>query len=171
MTDKRIWVGASTTATWLAWIIRWFTKQKPSHAWVSYWDDTLQMRMVMEAEARMRVVPWDWWIEADPGKRMWVYTCKIDLMPGIREYAKLIGTKYDYKNLIWHALKRFLGTWLRRPWRSPRKVLCSELLIRIFRYDKVPGAEKMDAEASTPGDLVEYWKGSWVFEKMDMEKE
>lgn len=168
MTDKRIWVGASTTATWLAWVIRWFTGQKPSHAWISYWDETNNCRVVMEAEARMRVVPWDWWIEADPGKRMWVYACKVDLLPGVNEYFKLVGTRYDYKNLIWHALKRFLGTWLRRPWRSPARVLCSELLVRIMKLCQVPSVEKLDPESTTPGDLVNFWDSSWVFEEVDV---
>jgi len=122
----------------------------------------------MEAETRMRIVPWEWWLKADPGKRMWVFSCNMALMPGIRRYARLVGTKYDYKNLVWHALRRVFGKLMRRPWRSPRRLLCSELLVEIMRTAEVPGIERLDPEASTPGDLVEFWKKSWVFKSVEV---
>lgn len=166
--DKRIWVGLSATNTLLSKAIRWFTRQQPSHAWVSIWDDTLGRRMVLEAGTKMRYVPWSFWEIADQGKKVWAYTCHLDLLPATVKYARFIGTPYDYKNLFWHALRRFMGAWIRAPWRSPTRFLCSELLVRIMLEAGVPGTRGIDPEATTPGDLMNFWNDHWMFKRMQV---
>lgn len=152
-------VGFSTTNKLISRAIRWVTRAPCSHAWVAFDDQTLGMRLVMQAE---------WWgYEVRPWKR-WQQENKLvaeywpvgpDLGPALRKLAVELGTKYDYSSAFWTGLKGwfkrlFKASWSLRPSRTPHQLMCSEAVTRLLLdggYDFAPG---VDPEMVSPGDLL-----------------
>jgi hypothetical protein len=67
--NKEILVGVSTTKTFLAWCIRTITREKASHSWLSYWDETLNQRMVIDAQSKGIIIkPWGRWVKQEKKK-------------------------------------------------------------------------------------------------------
>lgn len=160
-TDKRIWIGTSTTQSFLAWIIRRFTSYPQSHAWISWWDDLSQQRLVAEATiSGYSILSWKRWKRKEKGKRVWVFVSSTDLTPGLRRVAENVGTEYDVKNLVWHALRRLFSFWFRRPWRSPNSYICSEAVVYVLQFSNISNSAQLDPEATTPGSLTEWCQNS-----------
>ncbi len=170
--DKKIIIGVSTTRTFLAWIIRFFTKQKASHAWISYFDETLDQRMVMEASYKgYRILPFNQWKKIiGKGLKIWAFVCSESLESGIKEISKKLGSEYDIKFMVWHALKRWFKRLWRHPGNSPNKLACSEAVIRIIQSSGVSDAMDKDPELITPGDLLSYMESSKYFSILDVTK-
>lgn len=168
--DKRIWVGLSTTKTFLAWIIRAVTKQKASHAWVSFFDESLGQRMVIEASVvGYRILPWNAWLKDNPGLKTWVFiTADHNLEYGLRLVSMQLGSDYDIKFFLWQAWKRWFKHLWKHPGNSPNKIACSEACVRIIQKSNIPDSIALDPEVISPGDLLNYLTHSVYFSEIDV---
>jgi len=170
--DQRTWVILSTTETFLGRAIRWFTRAPAgaSHASVSYYSGKLGQRLVLEASASgYRVLPWAKWKRMDPGKRVWVYAeARISLLKGLQHVAAELGRPYDYRLMLWHALRRWFGRWLRRPWRNPNRWACQEAAIIMLQAAGVGGSFRIDPEATTPDQLRVWLSGCPELEQIEV---
>lgn len=158
MTDINITVGFSTSNAIVSKLIRWITRSKVSHAWIAYDDQTLGMRMVMQAEA--------WGFEVRPLKR-WVKENKLvaefvpvgdDLHSSFHYIAKKLGTKYDYKSALLTGLKFWVNRWFKiiksRSFKAPNKLMCSEAVVRFLQHGGYKTVDGLDPELTSPGELL-----------------
>lgn len=152
MTTK-VWVGFSTTNKLMSRLIRWVTRGKSSHAWMRYWDDTLEQYMVIQAEIEgYETIPWFRWKKKN--RLVAAYESKeLDLMPGVRRMARYLGVEYDFKSAFWAGIKRWLGKKFKRPFHSPKKLMCSEAVCMALQFDRVPCVKGMNPELVSPQEL------------------
>jgi len=170
--DKRVWLGLSTTDTFIGRAIRWITNQPASHAWVSFWDESLERRVVMEASSSgYRVITWRRWLaEMQPKLKLWVFvTPHHDLTGGLHSVSSFLGTPYDLKALLWHSVGRWFRRWIKHPFTSPRKLYCSEAVVRILQDSVFPGAFRLNEEDTRPGDLLLYLEQSQYTERIEVD--
>jgi hypothetical protein len=159
--DKRIWVGTSTTKAWLSWLIRLFTGKHQSHAWISWWDEVSQQRIVAEATGKgFHLLSWKRWKHLGRGKRIWVYSFDVDLTLGIRRVTENLGTPYDTRTLLWHALHKLFKFWFKNPLRSPNTYICSEAAVYVLQYSNVRNSAQLDPDGTNPGVLTEWCQNS-----------
>jgi len=165
----KVWIGFSTTNKLLSRIIRWCTRGKSSHAWMRYWDATLEQHMVIQAEIEgYETIPWKRWKKQNI--LIAVYESKeLDLMPGVRHMASFLGVAYDFKSALWTGLKRWLGKKFKRPFHSPKKLMCSEAVCLALQYDKVPCVEKFNPELVSPQELENAVSSSADFTKVSFQ--
>ena len=154
----------------MAWAIRFITKQKASHAWISFYDEFLDQRMVMEASnTGYRLLPIGYWARQFPGLKTWVFVYRKDgIEIGVKEIAKKLGTEYDVRFMLWHATKRWFKRLWNHPGNSPNKMACSEANVRIMQVANVPGSSVLDPELMTPGDLLCFLNSSNYFYAVDI---
>jgi len=163
-------LGLSSTPTLLSWVIRWITGQPASHAWIAYWDRALRRWMVVESTYRgLEVRTSTRWQRSNRRARVWAFGVvgearRAALADGLRWLATLLDTPYDYRGLLWFLVRR----WVRRPWQSPRRLKCSEAHVRLLRHIEAPGAFELDPEATTPGDLLAYYRANPGYEELDV---
>jgi hypothetical protein len=153
-------VGFSTPKTWnpVSALIKKMDDSDVSHAWVCYWDETLQMDLVLDAhETGFELIPFEEFKKnntiidlIDP---QW------DLTPGIRHLAGKLGSSYDYLGALGLVFIR-LGQWLRRRWhnpfRNPRLEFCSESVMVALQASGFPGTDVICPEDFFPEDAREF---------------
>ena len=158
-------VGFSTTNAWLSRLIRWITRGKVSHAWLAYNDQTLGLRMVMQAEAwAFELRPWHRWTQ----ENTWVAEFRIlggDQLLALQLRAKDIGLKYDYVAGLWVGIAAWFKRWLKtglsfRPSRTPKKLMCSEAIVRFLKEAQHTCAEDLDEELTSPVELYDILRAS-----------
>lgn len=153
MSDHPVWVGFSTTNKFMSRLIRWVTKGKCSHAWVRYWDATLERYMVMQAEITgYETIPWERWKKKNILVAAYEPTGK-NLLNGVRFMSQYLGEAYDLKAAIWVGLKRWISRKFRRPFNSPKKLMCSEAVTRALQHDDFKCVEGVDPEVISPTQL------------------
>lgn len=150
-----IWVGFSTTNKLVSRIIRWVTRGKCSHAWVRYWDASLEQHMVLQAELHgYETIPWKRWLTKN--RLVAVFTpSDLDLLPSVRFIGQYLGVDYDLKSALWCGLKRWLHKRFVRPTRSPSSLMCSEAVCRMLQHSKVACVADLDPELVSPKELME----------------
>ena len=164
MKDLDVTVGFSTTNKIGSRIIRWVTQAPCSHAWVSFMDDTLGMRLVMQAEWwGYEVRPWPRWVrenrlvaEFEPvGSEF-----REDLSESVVGMAQSLGSRYDFESAFWVGLKRWFLAWsgsgyTLRPSRTPKQLMCAESVVRILASTGAGLCRGVDPESMSPGELLE----------------
>jgi hypothetical protein len=152
MTTK-VWIGFSTTTKIMSRLIRWVTKGKSSHAWIRYWDATLERYMVIQAELHgYETIPWERWQKKNTLVAAYRPVEK-DLGGGLRYIAQFLGADYDLNAALWVGLKRWFGKRFKRPFNSPGKLMCSEAVTRALMIDKVACVQDADPELISPHEL------------------
>lgn len=144
-------IGFSTTNKLLSRMIRFVTRSPCSHAWIAYWDETLQSRMVMQAEAwGFEVRPWIRWERQN--------TLVAEFQPGrpldIVKLATLLGTRYDYRAAFLVGLARLFGRAVKGIYKDPVKLMCSEAVVRTLQWAHYRCAADLDPETTSPGALL-----------------
>lgn len=148
-------VGFSTTSKWLSRLIRLFTKSRVSHAWIGYYDETLDKRMVMQAEAwGYEVRPWSRWMKQNRRVAEFIVPSPERARAALRGISAFLGVKYDYTAALWLAVKRWWGRFLKRPHHDPGKLMCSEAVVRFLQLGGYPVAADLDPETTSPGELL-----------------
>lgn len=125
-------IGFSTTNKWMSKLIRFFTRAPISHVWLSYYDETLGTKMVLQAEwFSYEVRPWARWIrENELIKEYQLLAPKDELTTALQIQATCIGLKYDYLAAGWTGLL----AWTRKKFKgSPYRLMCSESVLRFFQ--------------------------------------
>jgi hypothetical protein len=165
---KTITVGFSTTNKLSSKLLRFFTRSKFSHAWNSYFDETLEMKLVMQAELTgYELKPWKRW------KRENILVSEYEMVnpsySAIKEMATYIGSKYDVKSAFLSGAKEWLKKWFSlkctiNPRRSPRKMMCVESVVRFI---KLSGIEcNLNPDMTTYSELQDFISNSPEFIKV-----
>lgn len=158
-----ITIGFSASTGIVSKVIRWFTRGRVSHAYATYYSETLQDVFVIEATFwGYKLTPHAKWIKSN--KPVGEFKCKKDLTPGLRHVAKWLGGTYDFWSALGLAARRWFGKWYRNPFKDPKKLHCSEAVTMLLRY--VGLAEEMDPESTTPEDLYDYCLNNTEFEEI-----
>jgi hypothetical protein len=160
-----ITIGFSTTNKWLSRVIRWVTRGRVSHAWIAFYDSSVGTRLVMQAEAwGYEVRPWHRWkhenilvAEFQPQKQ---------LDGSLRWIARSLGTKYDWTSALFAGLRRWLGRWVKGRFRSPKKLMCSEAVIRFLRHGNTLAVLDLDPETTSPARLLQVVEATPEFRKV-----
>lgn len=157
--NYNISIGFSTTRLLMSRIIRWATRSSCSHAFIAFDDRALNMRMVMQAESwGYELRPWDRWIRHN--------TLVAEFRPigpslddALREIAKRLGTKFDYRSAFIIGLKSLAQSWSRNRYtlnlnQSPWKLTCSEAVVRFLKHGGYDSVRQSDPETTSPGSLL-----------------
>lgn len=156
----RVWVGFSTTNRLLSRVIRWVTRSRVSHVWLSWESRELGQRMVMEAHWDFRAIPYASFARANTVVK------EIEIRRNgealVKSCVDFLGQPYDYTGIV-GGLWVQLGKWLRRRWRNPLgksdAQTCSEAVTRGLQEIGRRGARRLDAESTSPQDLLEFLEG------------
>jgi hypothetical protein len=158
-----ITIGFSTSSSIISRIIRWFTRSKASHAFATFYDQTLERIIIIEATGSgYRLTQHEKWSKGN--KVIGEFKCKKDLTKSLRFMAEKLGNNYDYWSALGLAVRRWWGKWYRNPLRDPNKLHCSEAITLMLQHAGL--AETLDPESTTPEDLLQYCKDSELFEEM-----
>lgn len=155
-----ILIGFSTSRSWISAVIRWFTRSKVSHAFISYYDPVYQEPMVLEADSTgFRIITLARFNTSNQVVEM--VPPKIDVSGSMAFIGQWLGTPYDWKSLFGEGLVmllRRLGRRIRNPFTSSSKLICSESVVRLLQHAKYPGAETLIPDSTSPEDLLDFLK-------------
>ena len=158
--DNEIRVGFSTTNALTSRLIRFFTRSKVSHAWVSFRDETLDKTLVMHA-TRIGYNVETWKQFTSHNTLVAMYGCDYDLRPGLQEVANWLGTQYDFEGILgflWVLFMRWFHVKRRNPFRDAAKLFCSEAVLMVLKFSeaiKIPGVKEMKRKTTDPEELLE----------------
>ena len=157
---QRVRVGFSTSNALISRVIRFFSGQRFSHAFLIYEDRDFGGQYVMEAA-------WDGYrlIHRDDALRdatlVVILDPKHDLSKILEVSGRWLGSRYDYAGLVGAALvtvARWARTKIRNPMQDAKSVFCSESIVVGLQQIGYPGAERLDAASTTPTDLFKFFK-------------
>jgi hypothetical protein len=163
-----ITVGFSTTNKFLSRVIRWITRGKVSHSWIAYDDFTLGLRMVMQAEAwAFEVRPWQRWIK----ENKWMAEFRMidgSQHSALRRRARDLGSKYDWKSGLLVGISAWFKRWWKsrfrlHPDRTPKKLMCSEAVVRFLKDAGCKCVRELDEELTSPVELYDIVRCSTEF--------
>jgi hypothetical protein len=163
MKDKNafnITIGFSTTKQLSSWFIRWITNSSCSHAFISFDDTALNMRMVMHAEAwGYELQPWRRWIKKN------ILVAEFtpighSLDRALHSIAESLGIRFDVRSAIIIGIKSKLSFWYKSRFslninRSPWKLTCSEAVVRFLDYGGYNAVRRLNPENTSPGELLD----------------
>lgn len=146
-------VGFSKSNSLIGAIIRWFTKSKVNHTFLVF---TLGgVEWVLEASwFGVYIIPWEKYRQTANVTRIFeLQNTQLEDMNILR----FIGSNYDYSGLAgmaWVMLGRALKRVWRNPWQTSKAYFCSEMVARILKKSRFPGAENLDPRSTSPEDLL-----------------
>jgi hypothetical protein len=113
--------------------IRWFTRSKVSHSFLTFRDETLGRVFVMEANGRgFMIVPWAKWRTHNTLVARYRLTTDMDAqLASLRKLSEFLGSQYDYVSILGFAIRRFWSR-VRNPFDSGKKLVCSEAVARFL---------------------------------------
>lgn len=155
-------VGFSTTNRLLSRAIRFITRGRVSHAWVAFHDDTLDTKVVMQAEWwGYELRPWSRWRQ----ENLLVAEFELQVPPemglrAIRRMAQHLGEAYDKVGALWAGISGWLRRWWRahltfRPRRTPHKLMCAEGTLVCLKAAGVEDVQGLYEETTDPETLLE----------------
>lgn len=164
-----ITIGFSTTNKWISRLIRWITKGKASHAWIGFYDPCLDVRLVMQAEAwGFEVRTWSRW--KSQNRLVAEFKPSLPMAKSLSWIARSLGVKYDWRSAFFVGLRRWFGTWLKGRFNSPKKLMCSEAVIRLLQHAGVAEVSRFDPEVTSPQCLLEVVEKSPQFSVVQREE-
>ena len=95
---NNITIGFSTTNQFISGLIRWATRSSCSHAYIAFYDQTLDMRMVLQSQPwGLEVRPWNRWITEN------ILVAEYEPVSGkldnsLKYIGGLLGTSFDYSS-------------------------------------------------------------------------
>ena len=166
--DASVWVGFSTTRKWQSAVIRWITRAPASHAWISFWDETLRQRLVLEAETvGYRAILWDRWVRKNKlVKAFEAADDGLDMLEGVRWAATHLSDRYDYRSAAVVAFAKLFRRRIRSPWRSAKSLMCSEAVAKALVKGGFVFDQGIDLETISPGDLMRIVEESGQFRRV-----
>lgn len=147
-------IGFSTTNMLLSRLIRKITGAKVSHCWFVF--EAYGKEFVLQADVGgVKITPMGSWISKWTIVQIVSPKVDVDLAPA----WDMLSESYDYGGLIGNFWV-YVGRWLHKKWKNPldsgHALFCSEFIVKVLQEAKYPGAEKFDAAATSPEDLVEF---------------
>ncbi len=158
-----VFVGFSTPRRWnpLSALIRAMTRSRTSHAWLLVEDPLFDLRLVLEAHSSgFRLVSFTRFVKEN--RVVAVVEPAHPVEGGLPLAGEWLGESFDVLGLFGIFLT-LLARWVRqRPWRNPfptpSALFCSEAVVRTLKAAHYPGSERLDDEATTPADLLEFFR-------------
>jgi len=158
-----VFVGFSTPRLWnpLSALIRAMTRSRTSHAWLLVEDPLFDLRLVLEAHSSgFRLVSFTRFVKDN--KVVAVVEPAHPIEHGLPVAGEWLGESFDVLGLFGIFLT-LVARWFRqRPWRNPfptpSALFCSEAVVRTLKAAQYPGSERIDDEATTPADLLEFFR-------------
>lgn len=166
-----ITVGFSTTDKLISRFIRFITRAKVSHAWVSFYDSCLDTRLIMQAEAwGYEVRPVARWEKENTLVSEFLVLSDNSLDGDLRWVAGYLGVKYDWVSAVLSGLGR-VGNWVKKLFKggvfgNPRRFMCSEATIRFLQHAKIACVQGLDPETTTPAQLLALVSKSGEFKRL-----
>lgn len=160
--DPSINICFSTTDGYLSRFIRWVTRSPVSHALLTFYSQTLDKVMVMEATGKgFNLIPWNKWEK----KNKLVARFALDIprdkeLEALHRIADKLGDEYDTVSLFGFFFRR----WKKRganPLDDPTKLICSEA-VACFLQEAGIDAFQNPGEW-TPADILEHAMKSDTF--------
>lgn len=154
----QIRVGFSTSTSWHARIVRWFTRSEVSHAFFLLENSFLGIDVVLEADppdVHLRA------LSEFVKKNRIVKTVDMPdtLREGLVRSVRLLGRPYDYGAFFGVGLV-LMGGWLKKKWKHPlnsRKALdCVEMIVTVLQASGYPNAKSLEAAQISPQQLMEF---------------
>lgn len=149
-------VCVSTSNSIFSRVIRWFTRSQVSHAFLTFYDETLGRVFVMEANGRgFMLVPWSNWKKHNTVvARFSLKTPEVQQLHALQRLSNLLGATYDYVSVLGFVLRRFRRR-MRNPLNDAAKLICSEVVAR-FLFDTGDPLLLVFAESETwtPEDIL-----------------
>ena len=146
---------SSFKGSFISKIIQSITSSSVSHVAIGFYDSTLDQHLVLESWwFGFRITHYDQWIKTNC-KVAEFFLPKYNFNNALRELARNIGTKYEYKTFILAGLDSLLsriGIQL-KPVQTPNKYICSEAVLRLLKSANVPSVMHLENEATDPGEL------------------
>lgn len=150
----KITVGFSTTHRWTSKAIRWVTQSPCSHAWIAFDDAVLGTRVVLQAETwGYEIRPWSRWLNENILVAEFVPTGP-PLDGSLKWIAKFLGVPYDYRASILSGLFRWWGRLLKGRFNDPKKLMCSEGVVRFLQHGNYEAVKDLDPEITNPKILL-----------------
>jgi len=150
-----ITIGFTTSNDVVSKTIRWVTKSECSHALIEFDVESLSVRLILQAfwtgfEIRPK---WRW-----DQKNKTVATFK-PVGPDVEgAFVNMleahVGSFYDYKAALFVGLRDIFGRWFRGKFQSPKKLMCSESVVRMLLDAGYKSVKNLDPETTSPGDLL-----------------
>lgn len=160
-----ICVCMSTSSHWFSRMIRWVTRSKASHSFLTFKDETLDKVFVMEANGRgFMLVPWAKFSKENQLiARYSIRTAQDEQLRSLRDLAGMLGAQYDYISIIGFILRRFWKR-MRNPFSTSKKLVCSEAVARFLYQTNDPALAKFkECDTWLPEDILAEAKGNDVF--------
>jgi hypothetical protein len=158
-----VFVGFSTPRRWnpLSALIRAMTRSRTSHAWLLIEDPAFELRLVLEAHTTgFRLVSFTRFVKDNRVVALVEPSHPVD--PGLPAAGQWLGESFDVLGLFGIFLTLVARWFKQRPWKNPfpsaRSLFCSESVIRTLQAAGYPGAERLPAEETTPGELLAFFE-------------
>lgn len=68
--------------------------------------------------------------------------------------GSFLGARYDYRAALLVGIMRLLGRYLKSKFKDPRKLMCSEAIIRVLQWSGYRAVNDLDPEITSPGVLM-----------------
>lgn len=152
----------STTNNPFSKLIRWITKSKVSHCFISFYVEYLDVELVLEAGLfgykLSQAKKWE-------SKKIVIskFSCKKDLSEALKLIIKDLDEEYDIASIFGLVLRRWFGKKYKNPFRNADKLQCSEAMAKFLQYANY--AKEFDPESTVPEDLYEYCLKNKDFEQ------
>jgi hypothetical protein len=158
-TTMSVTIGFSTTNKLLSHVIRWITRAPCSHAWFCYED-----LVVGTSTPISKIAQAEWYgYEARPRWR-WdrenTLIAEFELLgpdPALAVRYMLnqyLGARYDYLAAFFTGLWQLTKRTLRGKFRDPKKLMCSEGVIRMLGHAGYNAVSDLDPEVTSPKALM-----------------
>lgn len=142
----------------IAKVIKWATKSKVSHCFISFYSPVFGTTMVMEAYwTGFRLLPISQWNVGEVVECFTLTVPEEKQVEALRKQKDYLETEYDYLSILPLLLRRVKSRF-KNPFDSPEKLICSE---SVAKFLNDCGVAKIDNPSSwTPGDLYRFIKSN-----------
>lgn len=163
MADNSFRIGFSTTNKWTSRFIRWVTRSKVSHVYVSL--PMFGDRLVFQSDSHG--VAMEWWSRFEAHNKIVAEFELQDTPGGWKGWRGALATKalfpllhapYDFKavwGFAWVLLGRVFGRRWKNPFAQRSAYVCSEFGLLWLQAGGVDKFEGLDSERLVPEDVLE----------------
>jgi hypothetical protein len=150
-------LGFSTTNLAISSAIRRVMGNSPvSHAWIAFNNpEPLFIRYVLQAETTgIQQIPWNQWLTKGN-----ILKAEFDLDGPELDIKwaieKFVGLPYDWQSAGLAGCWRWLGRWLQSNGQSPKRLMCSEFVLRVLQHANYDSVAHFNPEVTNPLRLLE----------------
>jgi hypothetical protein len=162
-------IGFCSKDTLLGRIVRYLTNSPINHVFLTFESTEWGGEWVAQADQEgVRLLPIKRALKG--AEYVEQYECLMSLSSGMKEMAKYVGCKYDWKGVIWGIFclamwKLFMVKFFKRH-HSLSRMFCSEFVAEILKQSQVPETERWDTSLISPGDIRAFVLMSKLFRKV-----